>query len=86
MLEKQNNENRSSLTSMHEQHLSISLEYFVGGEGFNKVIVQVAAVRTLLDVAVLREILHSHPDVHHRLPTVLTVETSLRDTGQFTGS
>lgn len=56
MLEKQNknNENRTAaLTSMHGQHLSISLEYFVGGEGFNKVIVQVAAVRALLDVAVL---------------------------------
>lgn len=47
------NENKSSITSMHGQHLSISLEYFVRGEGFNKVIVQVTAVRALLDVAVL---------------------------------
>lgn len=38
---------------MHKQHLSISLQYFVGGEGFDEVIVQVATVRTLLDVAVL---------------------------------
>ena len=50
MLEKKN---KSSLTSMQEQHLSISLEYFEGGERFNKVIVQVATVRALLDVAVL---------------------------------
>lgn len=63
---------------MHGEHLSISLEHFVGGEGFDKVVVQVAAVRTLLDVAVLGEILHPHSDVHHRLPTVLAVETSLR--------
>lgn len=58
--------------------MSISLEDFVRGEGFNEVIVQVAAVRTLLDVAVLGEILHPHPDVHHRLPAVLAVETGLR--------
>lgn len=58
---------------MHEQHLSISLEYFVGGEGFNKVIVQVAAVRALLDVAVLGEILHPDSNVHHRLAAVLAV-------------
>ncbi len=63
---------------MHEQHLSISLEYFVGGEWFNKVIVQVAAVGALLDVAVLGEILHPNSNVHHRLPAVFTVETSLR--------
>lgn len=62
---------------MHEEHLSISLEDFVGGERFNKVIVQVAAVRTLLDVAVLGEILHPDSNVHHWLPAVLTVETSL---------
>lgn len=66
---------------MHEQHLSISLKYFVGGERFNKVIVQVAAVRALLDVAVLGEILHPYSNVHHRLPTVLTVETGLRTHG-----
>lgn len=69
--------------------MSISFEYFVGGERFNKVIVQVAAVRALLDVAVLREILHPDSDVHHWLPAVLTVETSLqthrKDAGQFTG-
>lgn len=63
---------------MHEEHLSISLEYFVGGERFNEVIVQVAAVRALLDVAVLGEILHPDSNVHHRLPAVFTVETSLR--------
>lgn len=76
MLEKK--ENRSSLTSLHKQHLSISLKYFVGGERFDKVIVQVAAVRALLDVAVLGEILHPDSNVHHRLPAVLTVEASLR--------
>lgn len=63
---------------MHEQQLSISLKYFVGGERFNKVIVQVAAVRALLDIAVLRKILHPNSNVHHRLPAVFTVETSLR--------
>lgn len=63
---------------MHEQHLSISLENFVGGERFNEVIVQVAAVRALLDVAVLGEILHPDSNIHHRLPAVFTVETSLR--------
>lgn len=63
---------------MHEQHLSISLKNFVGGERFNEVIVQVAAVRALLDVAVLGEILHPDSNIHHRLPTVFTVETSLR--------
>lgn len=70
---------------MHEQHLSISLEYFVGGEWFNKVIVQVAAVRALLDVAVLGEILHSNSNVYHRLPAVLTVETGLRRDRMETG-
>lgn len=63
---------------MHGQQLSISLENFEGGEGFNKVVVQVATVRTLLDVTVLGEILHSHPHVHHRLTAVLTVKSSLR--------
>lgn len=58
--------------------MSISLEHFVRGEGFNEVIVQVAAVRALLDVTVLGEILHPHPDIHHRLPAVFTVETGLR--------
>lgn len=68
---------------MHREHLSISLEHFVWGEGFNEVIVQVAAVRTLLDVAVLWEVLHPDSNVHHRLPAVFTVETSLRThTGQ----
>lgn len=65
---------------MRRQHSSISLENFVGGEGFDEVVVQVAAVRTLLDVAVLREILHSDSDVHHRLATVFAVEASLEDT------
>lgn len=63
---------------MQEQHLSISLKNFVGGERFNKVIVQVAAVGALLDVAVLGEILHPDSNVHHRFPAVLTVETGLR--------
>lgn len=63
---------------MQEQHLSISLKNFVGGERFNKVIVQVAAVGALLDVAVLGEILHPNSNVHHRFPAVLTVETGLR--------
>lgn len=63
---------------MHGQHLSISLENFVRGERFNEVIVQVAAVWALLDVAVLGEILHPDSNIHHRLPAVFTVETSLR--------
>lgn len=63
---------------MHEQHLSISLENFVGRERFNEVIVQVATVRALLDVAVFGEILHPDSNIHHRLPAVFTVETSLR--------
>lgn len=58
--------------------MSISLENFIRGERFNKVIVQVAAVRALLDVAVLGEILHAYSNVHHRLPAVLTVEASLQ--------
>lgn len=58
----------------------MSLENFVGGEGFDEVVVQVAAVRTLLHVAVLGEILHPHSDVHHRLAAVLAVEASLGDT------
>lgn len=77
MLEK-NKQTKSSSTSMQEQHLSISLKNFVGGERFNKVIVQVAAVGALLDVAVLGEILHPDSNVHHRFPAVLTVETGLR--------
>lgn len=65
---------------MRRQHSSISLENFEGGEGFDEVVVQVAAVRTLLDVAVLGEILHPHSDVHHRLAAVFAVEASLKDT------
>lgn len=49
-------------------------------------IVKVATVRTLLDVAVLRKILHPDSDIHHRLPTVLTVKTSLRRNKKETGS
>lgn len=74
---------KRELTNTHREHLSISLEHFVWGEGFNEVIVQVAAVRTLLDVAVLGEVLHPDSNVHHRLPAVFTVETSLwTHTGQ----
>lgn len=62
---------------MRRQHSSISLENFVGGEGFDEVVVQVAAVRALLDVAVLGEILHADSDVHHRLAAVFAVEASL---------
>lgn len=58
--------------------MSISFENFIGGERFNKVIVQVAAVRALLDVAVLGEVLHPDSNIHHRLPAVLAVETGLR--------
>lgn len=43
-------------------------------------VVQVAAVRALLDVAVLGEVLHPDPDVHHRLATVFAVEAGLGDT------
>lgn len=63
---------------MHVQHLSISLEYFKRGEGFDKVVVQVAAVRALLHIAVFGEVLHSHPHVHHWLAAVLAVKTGLR--------
>lgn len=62
---------------MRRQHSSISLENFVGGERFDKVVVQVATMRALLDVAVLGEILHSYSDVHHRLATVFAVKASL---------
>lgn len=41
-------------------------------------VVQVPTVRTLLDVAVLGEVLHPNPHVDHRLPAVLTVQTGLR--------
>ena len=40
-------------------------------------VVQVATVWTLLDVAVLGEVLHANPHVDHRLPTVLTVQAGL---------
>lgn len=63
---------------MRRQHSSISLENFVGGEGFDEVVVQVAAVRALLDVAVLGEILHADSHVHHRLAAVFAVEASLK--------
>ena len=63
---------------MHVQHLSISLEYFERGEGFDKVVVQVSAVGALLHIAVFGEVLHSHPHVHHWLATVLAVATGLQ--------
>lgn len=40
-------------------------------------VVQVSTVWTLLDIAVLREVLHSDPYVDHRLATVLAVQTGL---------
>lgn len=40
-------------------------------------VVQVATVWTLLDVAVLGEVLHADPHVDHRLPAVLTVQAGL---------
>lgn len=40
-------------------------------------VVQVATVWTLLDVAVLGEVLHPDPHVDHRLPAVLTVQPGL---------
>ena len=41
-------------------------------------VVQVPTVRTLLDIAVLGEVLHPDPYVYHRLPAVLTVQAGLR--------
>jgi len=35
-------------------------------------------VRTLLDVAVFGEILHANPYIYYWLPTVLTVQSSLK--------
>lgn len=40
-------------------------------------VVQVATVRTLLDVAVLGEVLHPDAHVDHRLPAVLAVQPGL---------
>lgn len=40
-------------------------------------VVQVPTVWTLLDVAVLREVLHPDPHVDHGLPTVLAVQAGL---------
>lgn len=40
-------------------------------------VVQVPTVWTLLDIAVLREVLHSDPYVDHRLATMLAVQPSL---------
>lgn len=40
-------------------------------------VVQVPTVWTLLDIAVLREVLHSDSYVDHRLTTVLAVQTGL---------
>lgn len=43
-------------------------------------VVQVPTVWTLLDVAVLGEVLHPNPHVNHGLPTVLTVQAGLQET------
>lgn len=67
---------------MRRQHSSIGLEDYVGGEWFDEVVVQVAAVGALLDVAVLGEILHADADVHHRLAAVFAVEASLGREGK----
>ena len=40
-------------------------------------VVQVATVWTLLDVAVLGEVLHPNPHVDHWLPAMLTVQAGL---------
>lgn len=40
-------------------------------------VVQVPTVRTLLDIAVLGEVLHPDAHVYHRLPAVLTVQAGL---------
>lgn len=40
-------------------------------------VVQVPTVWTLLDVAVLREVLHPNPHINHGLPTVLAVQAGL---------
>lgn len=40
-------------------------------------VVQVPTVWTLLDVAVLGEVLHADPHVDHRLAAVLTVQAGL---------
>lgn len=40
-------------------------------------VVQVPTVWTLLDVAVLREVLHANPHVDHWLPTVFAVQAGL---------
>lgn len=45
-------------------------------------VVQVPTVRTLLDVAVLGEVLHPNPHVYHRLPAVLTVQAGLGGGGK----
>lgn len=58
---------------MQLQLLSISFEYFKGGEWLYKVIVQIAAVWTLLYIAVFREILHANTYIYDRFPTMLAV-------------
>lgn len=62
---------------MQMQLLSISFENFKRGEWLYKVIVQIATVRTLLYIAVLREILHAHTYVYDRFPTMLAVQPGL---------
>lgn len=56
---------------------SISFENFEGGKWLHEMVVQVATVWTLLDVAVLGEVLHPDPHVDHRLPAVLAVQAGL---------
>lgn len=64
---------------MQRELSSISFKDFERGERFDKVIVQISTVRTLLHITVLREILHPHADIYHWLPTVLTVQSGLRE-------
>lgn len=59
------------------QLLSISFENFERREWLYKMIVQIATVRTLLYIAVLREILHAHAYVYDRFPTMLAVQPGL---------
>jgi len=62
---------------MQMQLLSISFKNFERREWLYKVIVQIATVRTLLYIAVLREILHAHTYIYDRFPTMLAVEPCL---------
>lgn len=62
---------------MQTQLSSISFENFERGEWLYKVIVQIAAVRTLLYIAVLGKILHTHTYIYDRFPTMLAVQPGL---------